>query len=154
MTVRAIALACWAAALTAGCEAVEVPVSLDVQVQLDGNAVHVTGTTDLPDGAVLSYELRHEHLGHDVETPRDMLFAEGLLIVVDGRLDAILDVSLFDSGSIEVDVAFSSILPGGREQPADVQARFGRRLESVVGPNVRLAEDGSRRVSVSRTIAR
>jgi len=149
-----MALVCCAAGVVAGCNAVEVQASLDVQAHLDGNSLHVTGTTDLPDGALLSYELRHEHYGHDVETPIDMLFADGMLTVHDGAVDATLDVSLFDSGAIDFDVAFSPTLRGDREQPSDVQARFGRQNEHLVGPNVTVAGDGSRRLSVSQTVAR
>ena len=117
-----------------------------MQVEREAARVTVAGASDLSDGAILSYELRHEHYEFDPETPREMLFAEGTMTVDGGRYTADVDLSAFEPGEIEVWVAFQmDFINSDRTQPAAIIRQFGERGELLEGDNVvDLGEDGKR----------
>ncbi len=121
-------------------------VELTMHVERDGARVQLEGTTDLTDGAILAYELRHEQVDHDPETPRDMLFREGRMTVSNGRYAAEIDISSFEPGEIEVWVAFQmDFINSDLTQPGGILRQFGERGELLEGGNVTdLGEDGKR----------
>ena len=128
-------------------------VNLVVDARMEGNTLTIEGTTDLPDGALLTYEVRHDRLLHDVETPEWMLFTEGAVEVSDGSFETVVDASDLESGLFEIRVAFGTDLPGGARQPARVVEQFGEQGEYLRGPNVVL--DGERRsIQATRNVTR
>ncbi len=136
------------------CGNAPVTVSLEMSARLEGNALHIDGTTDLPDGALLAYEARHERYDHDPETPEDMIFTDGTLEVAAGAFQRTVDLSFFDPGEVHVWVSFQMNLRGDTEQPGAIRSRFGDRGEHLTGPNVTDGEDGGRRVAVVQTVER
>ena len=128
------------------CSTPPATVELALQVARDGVLVRLEGTTDLSDGAVLAYELRHEDVDYDPETPRDMLFREGRTTVSGGRYAIEVDISSFEPGEIEVWLAFQmDFINSDLTQPAHIIRQFGERGELLEGDNVTdLGEDGKR----------
>lgn len=143
-----------ALAMTVGCAGEPTTVALEMNARLEGNSLLIDGTTDLPDGALLVYEVRHERYGHDPETPLDMIFTEGSLAVAGGNFAATVDLALFDPGELQVWVAFQIKLPRNGEQPSDIRARFGDRGERLSGPNVTELETGGKHVAAIQTVHR
>ncbi|MDP6372084.1 MAG: hypothetical protein QF463_09460 [Vicinamibacterales bacterium] len=138
--------------LAVSCATPPPTVQLTMDVEREGARVNISGTTDLADGALLAYELRHEHLAYDPETPRDMLFLEGVTTVSDGRFEAEVDLSSFEPGAIEVWVSFQMrFINSDRTQPSPIVRQFGARGELLEGTNVSAHDDG-KRVELSQTI--
>lgn len=129
-----------------------VPLSLDAR--LEGDDLRIAGHTGLPDGAVLGYEIRHDRMAIDHETPEWMLFTEGTIVVSGGRFQTVVDASVLDAGQFEVAVAFTTNLPHGAAQPADVLERYGERCETLNGPNVVVLRDSSRAVMATAVVQR
>lgn len=129
-------------------------VALRVNASLEGNDLAIAGTTDLPDGTVLTYEVRHDRMPIDHETPEWMLFEEGTATVAGGRFEAAVDASQLDPGLFEVYVAFKTDLPGGAQQPSAVLEAYGQHGEKLVGPNVIVVGDEGRAIQVTRTVER
>ena len=67
-----------------------------MSAQRDGGVITITGATDLRDGALLGYELRHKDMNFDPETPIDMLFQEGRMTVADGQYRVTVDIRNFE----------------------------------------------------------
>ena len=125
-------------------------VELTLEVQRDGGTIRVEGTTDLRDGALLGYEIRHEHMNFDPETPMDMLFQEGTMTVADGRYAANLDIRNFEPGEIEVWVAFQmDFVNADLRQPDHIIRQFGEHGELLEGSNVTDLGDDGKRVELS-----
>lgn len=114
---------------------------------IDGPRVQVSGTTDLPDGAVLIYQLQHERWMNQPPTAQPQWIVEGSMSVSGGRFSATEDVMGWPSGRVEAWVGFQS---GDSEQPAAVAERYGREGERLVGPNVKRA-GAIQRVEASTT---
>ena len=128
-------------------------VNLTMEASMEGDALAIEGTADLPDGALVGYEVRHDRLPWDTETPEWMLFTEGIIEVLDGTFETVVDTSLLDSGRFEVYVAFRPDLPGGIRQPTPIREQFGEQGEKLHGPNVVL--DGNQRsIRVTRNVTR
>jgi hypothetical protein len=134
----------------------EVPVmaTLSMDLRVTGNELRIEGSTDLPEGTLIAYEVRHEQLPVDYETPEWMLFREGVVPVTDGRFSARVDASALDAGQLEVVAAFRSALPTGAVQPAPITDRFGANFEKLLGPNVVAMDGGAHSIQVTRTVRR
>ena len=147
----------WVAGLClagASCEQLPPTVTLDMTASVEANTVEIRGTTDLPEGAYLAYEVEHEAFEYDTETPEEMLFTEGTFEVVDGRFGGTVDLSQFDSGPITVLVAFQMNLSAGTVQPRRIRSRFGEQGELLEGPNVSSTQTGDLRVATTQAIER
>lgn len=151
---RALPLILSLAVVGSACEQLPPTATLDMNVTKAGNSLQLEGTTDLPDGALVTYEVRHEQLAHDTETPIEMLYTEGTFEVDGGRFGGPIDLSLFDTGAVEVMLAFQMDLPGDDVQPRAIRSRFGEHGELLEGSNVSTDAAGERRVAVTRTIER
>ena len=124
-----------------------------MEVSRNAGVLRIEGTTDLRDGALLGYEIRHEYMDVDPETPMDMLFQEGTVTVADGRFAAEADISNFEPGEIEVWVAFQmSFLNRDLQQPAPIIRQFGEHGELLEGPNVTDRGDDGKRVEVAEIV--
>ena len=114
----------------AGCYIGQHEPHLLIESHLVNGELVVQGTTDLPDGALLQYNVWHAR--DDIEGDY------GELSVSDGRFDFKTDVSRWPAGEVKVQVAFSA----GPFQPEPVIAEFGVHGEKLGGPHV---EDDSGR---------
>ena len=136
-----------------GCETPPARVELAMNVERHGAQVRFDGTTDLLDGAILAYEVRHEDYEYDPETPIDMLFMEGLTTASDGRFEVEINISSFEPGEIEVWLAFQMhFINSDRKQPRRVISQFGERGERLLGANVTAHGEDGKRVELSDTI--
>jgi len=129
-------------------------IALTLDASLEGNDLTISGTTGLPDGALLGYAVRHEQMAIDTETPEWMLFTEGAVTISDGRFRTVVDASALDPGEFAVSVAFTVDLPKGASQPDEVLERFGQRCEKLNGPNVVLLRNKSRAVLATTVVQR
>lgn len=104
-------------------------VNLDLEPRLEGRTVVIAGTTDLPDGVYLLWDvtlLRGE--------PRP--FDQGEMQVRDRRFEERVDVSSWPEGEIEVWVGFELYGDSDYQQPREVVDWFGSDGENLTGPNV------------------
>ncbi len=142
-TVRLTAVLCWtlaacaspattdepAAAGTSGTE----PVMLAVAPTTTWRELHIDGTTDLPDGAVVSYRVTHA-LANELppsEWPAQNLMADGTAVVLEGRYGARLNTTYWPEGSVRVEVQYPVAA-----QPPDISNRYGAFGEQLTGDNV------------------
>lgn len=150
LVLAALALACVACgddgdgAVTTETEATTV--ALTLEAERAGGAVVLTGTTDLPDGALLAYEVSRDY--GDEALPADPWWQEGTLAVEGGAYRA--EIADAPRGTIEAWVAFQTILGEGT-QPADVLETFGEAGERLSGENVSEA-GGLKRVELTATV--
>ena len=111
-----------------------VDLALDPPVLVD-EVLQIRGTGSLPDGALLIYEVRHEALATSA-FDANQLFIEGVLTVESGTFSADLDLGDWPGGSIEVWVAFETVITSEITQPDEVIATYGPMGEYMVGPQV------------------
>ena len=132
------------------CETPPPTIELSMSAQRDGGVITITGATDLRDGALLGYELRHKDMNFDPETPIDMLFQEGRMTVADGQYGVTVDIRNFEPGEIEVWVAFQmDFINSEIQQPNRIITQFGERGELLQGPNVTELRENGKRVEVT-----
>lgn len=122
------------------------PVSLTLDPVMTNRRLTITGTTNLPDGAILMYEARHENWRLAGEP---VWLRAGQTAVKDGTYADRLNVSRWPEGTIEVWVAFQAVLLEGT-QPPDVTARYGPMGEGLTGDDV--TRDGPMR-RIERTVS-
>ena len=112
-----------------------------------GRTIIIEGTTDLPDSAIIEWELRHEQLFKRRDIPVSRMATEGHAVVRDHRYVVAVDLSAWPSGEIEVWVAFQPLSYGTR-QPACVNRLFGTNGQWMEGPNVSIHPAQMRRVEL------
>jgi len=96
-----------------------------------GSTLSVSGTATVPDGAYVAYEV--------VPTRSSNAFREGAARVRNERFEFTANLSTFPSGSVEVWVAFVTVLGGptyDAKQPASVLQLYGNLGQNITGPNV------------------
>src|SRR5579885_232712 len=71
-----------------------------------GRTLYIQGTTDLPDTAVIEWELRHESLFTRRDIPISRMATEGHTVVRARHYTIAVDLSSWPSGQVEVWVAF------------------------------------------------
>lgn len=143
-----IALVMLAAACSGGSDSSTAAPPSDVTLTLApsarGHILTIAGTTNLPNGVLISYEV----------TPSDtsqVEFADGFAPVTDGRFTAIVDLNHWPAGDVEVWAAFQTVLDTTHEQPNAVIDRYGALGERLTGPNVTRAGD-VRRVETTAVV--
>ena len=110
---------------------------LDIAFELDSGTVMVSGSTNLPDGALIFV-----YVWHDVESlPFD---SENHVPVVDGRYEVSVDVTRWPSGLAHASATF--LIDDEEAQPSHVLAVVGRNGEWLGGPQARDREYGYRLV--------
>ena len=122
-------------------------VELTLSPRLDGRTIVIEGTTDLPDNAVIEWELRHEQLFQRHDVPISLMANEGHALVHGRHYRAVIDLSRWPSGSVEVWVAFQPRSYGTR-QPAHISYLYGASGEWMEGENVTIHPAHMRRVEV------
>jgi len=124
----------------------EKTVALTLVAERAGGAVIFEGTTDLPDGALIAYEVSRDY--GDEEWPANPWATEGTVAVKRGAYRGRVENA--PEGTIKVWVAFQTIL-GAETQPADVLETFGEMGEHLTGENVTEA-GGLKRVELTATV--
>lgn len=114
-----------------------IPVELSASAQQEGNALHLSGDTNLPDGAIILYELSHEH----PESP----LHQGRFVVEDGHFGGQIDLPTGLDEDATVQLSFQVVMDDG-SQPADLIDRFGAFGENMTGELVAEGELGKRAV--------
>lgn len=127
-------------------------VVLTLAPHIDGNILIVEGTTDLPNGTFISYEVRHEQLLTNFEIPYDNLFVDGNIEASKGIYSRQVNLSGWLAGNLEIWVAFQTILSGDVKQPPEIIARFGELGELLQGDNVN-SSTSLKRVELIKTLS-
>ena len=112
-----------------------------------GRTIYIEGTTDLPDSAIIEWELRHEQLFKRRDIPISRMATEGHAVVRDHRYIVAVDLSAWPTGDVEVWVAFQPLSYGTR-QPACVNRLFGTNGQWIEGANVSIHPARMRRVEL------
>ena len=110
--------------------------------------LRIEGTTDLPDGAVVSYRVTHA-LAEELppgEWPAQNLIADGTAVVLESQYWARLNTTYWPAGNVRVQVQFP-VAP----QPAAVRRRYGAFGEHLTGDNVTIL-GASRVVTAEHTL--
>lgn len=110
-------------------------VSLTLEPEINGDTLIVKGTTDLPDGALITYEVTSNKPRQTLEETSRFRY-EGSARVKDGRYAAEVDLSDWPQGSIRIWAAFQAMRRNTVEQPEAILERFGEMGEKLRGPNV------------------
>ena len=118
-------------------------VELSLNPYLHGNLLTIEGRTNLPDRAILMYEVRD-----GAPAPRVI---SGIMAVQLGRYVAQTNLSGWQAGTIEVWVGFQTLLGSDEKQPEEVIERYGEMGEFLYGDNV-TETDGFKRVEVTQTL--
>ncbi|MDP6580291.1 MAG: hypothetical protein QF681_06520 [Vicinamibacterales bacterium] len=111
--------------------------------------LRIEGTTDLPDGAVVSYRITHA-LANQLspsEWPAQNLIADGTAVVQEGQYWAQLNTIYWPAGDVRVQVQFP-VAP----QPVAVRERYGEFGEQLIGDNVTTL-GASKVVTIDHTLA-
>ena len=103
---------------------------------LRGTTLFIIGSTDLPNGTLITYEIRHEGAATRTNVPIQKLFKEGMVTVADGGYSATESLKGWPPGKIEVWAAFQTILDTKAKQPPEIISRFGEMGEKLQGNNV------------------
>jgi hypothetical protein len=122
-------------------------VTLTSSSRIVGRTLFIEGNTDLPDSAVIEWELRHESFNIRRDIPLSRLASEGHTIVRDRHYTVAVDLSAWPAGQVEVWVAFQPLSYGTR-QPACVNQLYGRNGERIEGENVSIHPAHMRRVEL------
>ena len=139
----ALALTVLALGPTAGCgasgDAASDPASgtesveLGIEHRSEWRQLWIEGSTDLPDGAFVDYQVTHE-MGSTTpagEWPATNLIESGRASVTEGHFWTRINTFNWPRGSVRIVVQFP--LP---PQPAEVEARYGAFGEHLAGDNV------------------
>ena len=137
-----------AGGLWAGCTRAPAGESIDAELDGDSGAetvmlavdhqtrwrdLRIEGRTDLPDGAVVTYQVTHG-LANELprgEWPAQNLISDGTAVVQDGVYWTRLNTTYWLPGRVEVLVRFP-VAP----QPDPVRLRYGQFGEHLTGDNV------------------
>ena len=113
-------------------------VSLNLDARFEGDALKIEGATDLPDGALVGYEVSHEMAA---TVPYDQLPAEnmqsrGTAPVASGTYTATVSIKNWPAGNVHVFVCFPTAGFPDAKQPDEVISRYGETGENLTGENV------------------
>lgn len=119
-------------------------VRLDVEHRSEWRQLWIEGSTDLPDGAFVDYQVAHEmsDTAPAEDWPATNLIESGRATVTEGQFWARINTFNWPRGGVRVVVQFP--LP---PQPPEVEARYGAFGERLAGGNVVTAA-GARVVEV------
>lgn len=109
-------------------------IGLTLNTNLGNNILRVSGNANLPDGALISYEVSHESWGTRIFSPAEMdvRFADGTTEVKSGKYEFSVNVAQWPSGNIETWVAFQTILGTTVKQPQGVIELYGELGEKIL----------------------
>lgn len=128
-------------------------IGLTLNTNISNNILRVSGNANLPDGALISYEVSHESWGTRIFSPAEMdvRFADGTTEVRNGKYEFSVNVAQWPSGNIETWVAFQTILGTTVKQPQEVIDLYGELGEKI--PDASAVQSGSlKRVEQTSTV--
>jgi len=108
-------------------------VALTVDHRSRWRELRIEGTTDLLDGAVVSYTVTHASAAElqQGEWPAKNLIADGTAVVLESQYWARLNTTNWPAGDVRVQIQFP-VAP----QPPSVRERYGAFGEHLIGDNV------------------
>ena len=121
-----------------------VTISMDLDPSVEGDTVHIAGTTNLPDGALVDYWF-YQEFGQGEDGPA------GTAEVKDGNFVIEHDMTGYERGAWKVEASFSTVW--GSEQPSRVTALVGDEGEHLAGPQVSVDSPGdAKQIFVSTSV--
>lgn len=124
-------------------------VQLTLASKLQGNSLLVSGTTNLKDGAVISYEIDHELF--PIQTRAKNWTATGDIAIKEGRYAASVNVTGWGAGKITVSVGFQTFV---KRQPQWVKTQYGDLGQKMEGPTVKVTGNGLKQAEVERIVVK
>ena len=133
LLVGCLAAACGAGGAASDAGSDREPVQLSFEHRSEWRQLWIEGTTDLPDGAFVDYQVAHEMSDTTPagEWPATNLIESGRASVTEGHFWTRINTFNWPRGSVRIVVQFP-VPP----QPAEVDARYGRLGERLAGDNV------------------
>jgi hypothetical protein len=116
-------------------------VALDVAATLAGRVLTIAGTTDLPDGTVISVEVCHAQADPNLANSDLRWIVDAQVPVSGGKFKVDQDLAGWPPGNITIWTAFEP----GQDQPASVQATFGDEGARLGGAGFYEDSDGYHR---------
>ncbi len=124
-------------------------VELTLNAHLNGDTLNIEGSTDLPDGAVIIYEIS---LMPPASGPiRELILTNRGATVSGGKYAATEDIAKWPEGDFRVYIAFQ---PAFGDQPAAIIERFGETGQHLEGFNVVGFGQGIKSVELVQVVAR
>jgi hypothetical protein len=105
-------------------------VTLTLEGKRENGDIIFYGTSNLPDGVLLSYEVSIPETLQEEE----YIWEDGILEIEDCQF--LGEVSNFPEGEVEVWVAFQTILGTELSQPQEVIEKYGEMGENINGENI------------------
>lgn len=123
-------------------------VHITLSPTINGDAITIAGTTDLKDGAVLTWNLEHAQQKKDLMAN---LTEEGSTPVKGGKYATTVKVNRWPKGKITVWIGFYSFL---KTQPEWARTQYGAQGENLEGSHVKLQSEGMKTIEIERTITK
>lgn len=117
------------------------PLEISLETDVADHQLIVTGNINLPDGALLTYEIKHAGLLTEVCTskPPEHCFTDGQVEVRSESWLISEDLSEWPEGDVEIWVAFQTIMGTKTSQPPEIIATYGPLGENITGPQATAA---------------
>jgi hypothetical protein len=123
-------------------------VHITLSPTITGDAITIAGTTDLKDGAVISWDLEHALQN---KNPMADLSEHGDTTVKGGKYATTIRISRWPRGNIKVWIGFFPFL---KSQPQWARTQYGTQGEKLEGPNVKLQPAGMKTIEIEKTITK
>lgn len=117
----------------------KVETHITAQATVDGQVAHVTGETNLPDGALIAYSV-------SAPDSSEAMPADGTTTVRDGRFALSVDISSLAPGPATVYLSFA--VGAELDQPLNVSLLYGPYGERLAGEQV-FSDSGDRLLQVT-----
>jgi hypothetical protein len=124
-------------------------VHLTITPRISGRSLVISGTTNLKDGAFVSWEYDHENASQ--QPPKEMCIDQGSTIVKGGHYSVSVPIGKCPRGNISVWAAFQTFI---KEQPQWVKDEYGPMGEKMEGPEVKLGAIKSKTVEVESVVVK
>lgn len=107
------------------------PVELTVEPSINDHTLVLSGTTNLPNGALIMWEVSPKEYKEQFNF--DMV-QNGIATVTNGKWQASVPSHAFPKGRLEIWVGFQTVLGEKEEQPPEIIALYGQAGEKIKGP--------------------
>ncbi len=114
------------------------PVAITLAATLVGSQVNLSGTATVPDGAKVSYELRHPSLTDPAvcQVAGVSCLAVGAVPVTAGQWSATVDMAGWPAGTVSVWAGFQMNIGMEEGQPTEIIELYGEHGERIEGESV------------------
>lgn len=107
-------------------------VELDFEPVIEGTVLKLSGTTNLPDGAIIVWDISPGP-NYQGQFEFDMV-KEGTAKVENGKWQASISLENMPKGEIEIWVGFQTIMRESEKQPPQIIEMYGEMGERITGP--------------------